>query len=242
VLVIIAILSVGVISVRSFIDSAKVTTIVSEFTYYSKAINDFKQKYGYWPGDVYNPSTVFSGNAGIMLCPNDVTFSNYEDGGYFGNGKVDDSYEEDFTWLQLSASGFIKNKFDFDPCTNGGAEIFGVTRPASEADESIGYLFKGSFQLNVAMGNGDRYWGKYDNVLKIRGNISNGNEGKVIETAILRQVDKKIDGAETPYTGRFMVDSDCANASYDINNPQFESLYFPDDQEVKCAGNFLVNE
>lgn len=121
IIVVIAILAMVVFGLLKLMENSDVTKIINEYREYSFASINFKNVYGYWPGDV--PSDVISDNLGdgsvktLLLAdistiqsltltntgsPNEIAMGN----GYVGNLK------SDLVFRQLKAFGLISSKVD----------------------------------------------------------------------------------------------------------------------------------
>lgn len=90
VLVIIALILGGItIGGGKVIESMKVNTLLSAIQDVAVAAKDFKNKYGYFPGDLPNASALLTAN-GVVL-----PACSYGGGGSVGNGLVDSQTERD---------------------------------------------------------------------------------------------------------------------------------------------------
>ena len=199
VMIIVSALVVVIIGARSLMESAKVSVVISEIEVLKSAEAEFKNKYKFKPGDVPAATAAlqFSVNANASTC----------DSASLGNNYWDNICEEDTVWLQLSDASFIKEKINFDVVSAPTYRDPIAHRPASELSPQAGYTFfqTSSYdQLNSTLTyNGVLRFGAKEDDQDV--SFSKG----VLTGEQARNIDAKIDAADTPYTGKFVVKKDC---------------------------------
>ncbi len=117
VLVIIGLLVGGVLVGKDLIDAAEIRSQIQQIEKYNAAVNTFKLKYGYLPGDISEPTASafgftigYRGNCAGTGDGDGViegTWTCAGHGGQMGNGEIA------MFWSDLSNAGLIDQKFDF---------------------------------------------------------------------------------------------------------------------------------
>ena len=118
VLVIIGLIVGGVLVGRDLISAAAVRAQISQIEKYNLAVNTFREKYGYLPGDIPNPYAPQFGFAsrGQYTGEGDgngtleAIWKN-ADGGHYGSGGAADG-EVGMFWVDLSKAGLIPETFN----------------------------------------------------------------------------------------------------------------------------------
>lgn len=174
VLAILGLLAGGIIGGQSMIRSMRVKTVLVDANKYADAKNQFKDVYGYLPGDFPSATEVWGradggGSSGEcsplgLPSPNGVTTCNGN-----GNGQVDSTgsaanterHEGFRAWQHLSAAGFIKGKFTGVSGPTVGWEVLpGINSPAGALDGTAYFLWNWG---ELAADNGSQYAGDYRN-------------------------------------------------------------------------------
>ena len=132
VLVIIGLIIGGVLVGRDLIDAAAIRAQISQLEKYNTAVNTFRVKYGYLPGDIPNPTaSQFGFAAGQYAGEGDG--NGYLEG-VFGNapaanyGLVETAGETVMFWVDLSMAGLIEGGFNTaNPTTPPGSDITGAS-------------------------------------------------------------------------------------------------------------------
>jgi prepilin-type N-terminal cleavage/methylation domain-containing protein len=208
VLVIVASMAFVFTGGASLLKASKANIYISELTYYENAEKSFRDKYKFLPGDIprgrvgentieTDTQKLFSESASI-LC-NDT----------FANNLIDDLCEEDLYWLQLSESGFIKQNIKFDAENAPDYRDVAVHRPTSDIANNAGWT---KFQSDSITGASTPASITYDSILRL-GAKANDTDTRLskgeISSEVAREIDRKIDEANTPYTGKFYVSTNC---------------------------------
>lgn len=113
VLTVIGLLAGSIVVVRDMIRNAQVQSVINDEDRYKKAIQLFKEKYNYLPGDMPTATNFWGTDSG---CPN-TGYSGAEavpktatcNGD--GNGRIDTTYESMRAWQQLANAGFIQGEY-----------------------------------------------------------------------------------------------------------------------------------
>jgi prepilin-type N-terminal cleavage/methylation domain-containing protein len=182
----------------SLLKSSKATIYISELTYYENAEKSFIEKYKFLPGDMPNAEAIklFSANA------------SFNGSSAFGDNVLSDR-EEDLYWLQLSDSGFIKQKINFDFSTVPAYRDAGVHRPLSDIAPNAGWT---KFQSDELAGASTSASITYDSILRLGAKADDTDtrlSKGVLSSEVVREIDRKIDEADTPYTGKLYVNTNC---------------------------------
>jgi prepilin-type N-terminal cleavage/methylation domain-containing protein len=114
VLVTIGLIVGGVLVGQDLIRSATVRAQISQLQKYNTAVNTFRTKYGYLPGDMpVGPAAQFEfyvdSYCGLISHPTNIYARD-------GSGIIDNS-ETDLAWLDLSQAGLIDQSFTLAPWT-----------------------------------------------------------------------------------------------------------------------------
>ncbi len=103
----------GIVVIRDMIRSSEVQSVINGEDRYKKALQLFKEKYNYLPGDMPTATNFWGTDAG---CPN----TGYSAGEAVpktatcngdGNGRIDTFYEAMRAWQQLADAGFIQGSY-----------------------------------------------------------------------------------------------------------------------------------
>lgn len=127
VLVIIALIITGVAAGSSLLKQAKLNAVISESTNYRQAIQTFKIKHGYFPGDFPNAAAFWPS-------------SDPQNGN--GNGLIDYGSwggEDLYLWNHLSLSGLLPYNYNGN-CIGWTCYSFGINAPGSSYSPYTGYM------------------------------------------------------------------------------------------------------
>lgn len=184
----------------SLLKSSKTSIYISELSYYQNAEKSFVEKYKYLPGDMpYTEATkVFSANASVGCNANTAA-----------NNLLDKICEEDLYWMQLSDAGFIKQKISFDTEAAPGYRDVIVHRPLSDVGANAGWT---KIQSDSIDGVSTTASITYDAIFRL-GAKDDDTDTKfskgVLPAEVAREIDRKVDEANTPYTGKLYVSTGC---------------------------------
>lgn len=143
VLIIIALLVAGVMAGRNLVTTAKLQTVTKEIREYDTAINQFKDKFKYYPGDLPNAATYW----GTYDPGPPITGATNGD----GNWDLGWSTEMTSAWRHLALSGFISGTYT--GVDNGTPDLaFNINIPASKW-HNTGYLLRWIGYYSTRAGN-----------------------------------------------------------------------------------------
>ena len=132
VLLIIGLIVAAVASGTHILHTAKLNKVISEIRGYATGVENFRNKYNYWPGDLPN-ATSYWGIYNASTNPTGVVNGN-------GSEVVEDS--EGFqAWSHLAKAQFIVGDYDGTGATLDDY-VVGVNVPAGQAIENSHYLIK----------------------------------------------------------------------------------------------------
>lgn len=108
-ILIIGLIVTSISSASKFIKTIKRNSVITDFYKYEQAINSFKSKYGYWPGDFPDAYVTFKNSS----CTNATSPSGCNgDGNGIVNQSLGNSNEEILlAWQHLSLSGLIDSTY-----------------------------------------------------------------------------------------------------------------------------------
>jgi prepilin-type N-terminal cleavage/methylation domain-containing protein len=210
VLVIIGLIIGGVLVGQDLIAAAAVRAQISQIDKYNTAVNTFRGKYGFLPGDIPNPyASMFGfiarGTTRGEGDGNDVIEGNQGMVGQNGYG-LSESGEVTVFWVDLSTAGLIDGGFNTATMTSNGGHSQYITLSTSPA---IGNLLPSA---RIGQGNYINVWsGGYTEVdntnyfgvsvvamLEKGGSFECGYSGLTVQQAY--NIDKKMDDG-LPMTG-----------------------------------------
>lgn len=123
--------------ITDMVYSAKMNSLYNEFHSYKEAINQFKDKYDYFPGDFPNASKIWP---------------TAKDGN--GNGRVEELELEDINaWNHLYLSGMIEKKYSGHANYTNRQYIPGKNVPKSKYLPNSMYVFKYVDKIYTTRGN-----------------------------------------------------------------------------------------
>lgn len=145
VLVILGLLVGGVLTGQSLIRAAELRSVTTDLSKYQTAINAFKEKYLYLPGDLPNATSFWgAANSNNTTCLTTVrsgtqTCNGDGNGLIWGWGNDPRSYEQAMFWEHLSLAGMIEGSYlgyttGLD--ANGANVLMGVTAPRGKISGS----------------------------------------------------------------------------------------------------------
>lgn len=117
VLVILGLLVGGILAGQSLVRAAELRSVSTDFTRYYTAVNTFRDKYFFLPGDMPNATRVW-GDEGAGSCP-DAAIANGNPGTCNGNGdgliadgvSVFNSTESSRAWQMLNLAGMVEGNY-----------------------------------------------------------------------------------------------------------------------------------
>ncbi len=218
VIVIIGVLASIFFAGQGIMQSYKVSSVVSEISYYENAKNSFRDQYNYRPGDV--PTSLMSNY-----------FDDYADddcgGGSYGNNQLDSDTEKDLAWIQLSNVNIIRQQIRFNPCAAGNYREPGIHRPLSDAVKAAGWTFLHTDSITIGGDTSTFYYitriGRKDS------STDKDLEGGALPVALHMAIDAKVDMPYTPVSGRYYVGEECIDVDGSFKDEQDKS---------RCTGNF----
>lgn len=151
VLIVIGLLAGAVLVGRTLLGSTRVQTLVKDVQQYQIMIRDFKETYGYFPGDLPNAYATFN-IATLGGCTNNIkTGAPFAHDGCNGDGNGMISYttpaEGDLVFMHLGMSGISKKKYE--NFQTSGFYVIGKNVPAAPWDGSF-YRVDGGDGATVA--------------------------------------------------------------------------------------------
>lgn len=209
VLVIIGLIVGGVMVGRDLIKAAEVRAQISQIEQYKVAVNTFKVKYGYLPGDMPSASaTAFGFYRSTGANDTGCTDASWSTGCGNGNNVIGDNAtayqagESHLFWLDLSLALLIKNSITTYDLGETSSDIYNYLPPAKLNNQYV-YAWSGGVQENNSI-----------NYLTISGvtrycsdNLFGYNT--CITTSVMRvadayNIDQKIDDA-MPQSGKVLA-------------------------------------
>ena len=186
VLVIIGLIVAAIAGGSHMLYAAKLNAVISELRGYATGVENFRNKYNYFPGDLPN-ATDYWGAYNSTTNPTGVLNGN-------GNEDIDSSSESFQAWSQMAKAGFITGDYDGTGTANGHG-VGGVNIPQSSAIDRLTYFIN----TTSSYGTGGIYI-----VLK-KGSGFTG----ILNSADSYYIDKKIDdgdkGTTSAGTGNFFA-------------------------------------
>ena len=210
VLVIIGLIIGGVLVGRDLINAAAIRSQISQIEKYNAAVNTFRGKYGYLPGDIPDPTATQYGfvtrgpNAG-MGDGNGVIEGNYAGGVGANSGLAEESGETVVFWVDLSTATLIDGGFTTAIENNAGnPNITGTGINAYLPHAKLGssnYIYVWSGGING--GDGNNYFG-LSGVASLNAWLFCTLKCDSITAAQAYTIDSKVDDG-LPQTGRVMA-------------------------------------
>lgn len=245
VLVVLGLLTGGILTGQNLIRSAELRAVTTEFQQFQTAINSFRDKYWYLPGDMPN-ATDFWGSAGGN--GTDATCQATDSGdsttcGGNGNGFIVRDNETHRAWQHLANAGLIAGNYrgtDTFLNTDGDLEdsVPGENIPLSRAGNNIGWDIQS--MNGEANGNMLYFDGTYGNMLSIGGgDNSNRSNLPFLTPEEAWNIDKKIDDGQ-PARGKVVMRhdalyDDCTDgAAADPDHDDLDATYQLTNSSVAC--------
>jgi len=257
VIVIIGVMMAVVSGGRSLLHSSRIKAVIGDIAYYMSAVDEFRTKYNYRPGDLPHANNYFIGNA-VSLTPDDDarTFINNGPDLIFGTG--DDLYfltnqrgngywdgpgnppsttnatERNLIWPQLFQAGFIKDDLDVPAPITSQNITLGTHRPLSDID-GAGWTFVNSMHITAP---GDAW---YYHILRIGSGATEDLTTGMLSVADHIDIDAKIDSPNTPLSGSYVVGVNPSNGTNvgttDCAVAGAEGFIYPTNTSLLCTGN-----
>lgn len=218
VLVIIAIILGAVIAGRSIQENAQAQAVIIEANNYLGAIENFRKKYRYLPGDHPEPERFFTGSA--------ATAGD-------GDSRWDTANERDTAWFQLYQSGLISHEIIAD---GSAAATPGTDRPASRI-ENAGWTLLDVLTQTLP----DTSTITAVQVLRLGAREGTPTEFLATGTLVPKQhdyIDAKVDVKDTPISGNYIVGwEDTANFNGCVSNGG--GYTYNIGSSTRCTANFI---
>ncbi len=200
VIVIIGLLVAGVMSGRSLVQNSKLQNVIKELKELETAVIQFKDKFKYYPGDIPNATTYWTG--GITGNGNDDWFIALTDIHYAENYR---------TFQHLSLAGFISG--NFTGTGGSGLTVIGTNSPKSIYKNTATYFFYSN-----------TLWNNYKrgNSLTMCGTGGSGWNDPKVNVIDAYNIDTKIDDGK-PYIGQIItysiIDGACVASGQRLSVP-----------------------
>jgi len=217
VLVIIGLITGGILVGRDLIAAASVRAQVTQIEKYSSAVNTFRNKYGYIPGDMPDPAATQFGFSAIA--PRGTLTGQGDGNGILQSGTGSpnrDAFggEGGTFWVDLSTAKLIDGNFTtasetFSPA--GGTVSVTTTQvgsylpPARLGQSNYVYVWSGGWQSrNVITGDGRNYFGVSGIYECCNGGNGEGTANMAITPIQAFNIDQKVDDG-LPQYGRVIT-------------------------------------
>ncbi len=133
VLVIIGLIVAAIAGGSTMLHTAKLNTVISELRGYATGVENFRNKYNYWPGDF--PNAVVNWGPYNDTDPDNIT--GVKDGD--GRGSINTAAERFQAWSHMSKAGFITGDYNGKGTANGQGDP-GVNIPLSSGIDRLTYF------------------------------------------------------------------------------------------------------
>jgi len=226
VLTIIGFLVAGVVVGQSLMRESQIRTMLGEYDEYSKAIQEFEDKYQALPGDMSTAQNIWgslavgvcNGSTGVTTVSTGTATCNGNGNGTIGNssaGSTGIGGEYWYAWQHLSNAGLIEGRFTgADYASTIGIPYFGINTPASKLG-SGGWMVL--YYSNTA-GTNAAWADSYGHILVFgAANSTPLNYSPVLTPTEALAIDRKLDDG-IPLTGkirvwRYGLNPNCTNDS-----------------------------
>jgi len=192
--------------------NAEAKAVITEMERYLSAIDIFRVKYKYRPGDLPEAEKFFEGAASVSGD---------------GNDRWDKASERNSMWPQLNQAGLIR----IDLTGTGDISIPGLNRPDSVLTYG-GWTVLDSLSINIP---GEQGKVVFHNILRFGGANNDEDMAKgVLPVSGHVYIDGKTDTPGTPFSGRYIVgEIFCAEETVAGSH-----IYkYTSDEKIKCTGN-----
>lgn len=202
VLVVLGLLIGGIMGGQSLLRRSDLQSVISDYTKYSSAVEQFRQQYGNLPGDMNDATNVWGDDATAVTGCADAAITDGTPGtcNGDGDGNMSEDGEPFRAWQQLVLANLIKGYYSGIASSNN--PVLGTNVPKSRiANAGWNFAYKAT-----TSGNADYYDQDLNNYLSLGAVITNNPimQGAALTPAEAWQIDKKIDNG-LPATGRVMA-------------------------------------
>jgi prepilin-type N-terminal cleavage/methylation domain-containing protein len=165
VIVILGLLVGGILGGQSLIQAQRVRNVLTDAKTYALAMQQFKDKYGYLPGDFPTATSVWGSSSTYCSGANNLTSGtcNGNGDGTIALGLTANTSAEMFqAWKQMALAGLIQGNFTGVSGAGAGVD----SRPGTNVP--LGPIAQSGFTLGsygTFSGDTNRYDGNYDNVI-----------------------------------------------------------------------------
>lgn len=229
-LVIAGIIMAAITSGMHLLQTAKLNKLVSEISGYVTAVNNFKDKYKAWPGDIPN-ATSYWGTYAAGPPISGTTSGN-------GDEQISSNTTESiYAWRQMSLSGMIAG--NYSGADQGTPDhVANINVPTSIAAQSGSIYFLAYFS-NVFASSG--------NVLQLSSVLAaNSPHGEILTPADARIIDTKIDDGVASTGSIYTIRGDtyiatagrCVDAAYSTTSAN----YILTDNTISCRVAYWLNK
>ena len=203
VLVIVGLVVGGILGGQSLIQAHKVRNVLTDAKTYAIAMQQFKDKYDYFPGDFPTATNVWGSDAAACSTGNNLTPGTCNGN---GNGYIDwctaagATCEGAEVWRQLSAAGIIIGKY------TGLSGAGGVNHVVPGVNAPLGPLQNTTFfhigSWGIKTGDANYFPGNYDNAMYFGASVANDwNYGAALTGKEAFEIDTKGDDGLPAYGG-----------------------------------------
>lgn len=208
VLVIIGLIVGGILGGQSLIRSAELKSVLTDFSKYKSAVNQFREQYKGLPGDLSDAQDYWGvANATPATCVGTpsvgttATCNGDGDGNILPSPGSNESYR---FWQHLANAGLIQGSFNgVATALDSGATSDKKNSPSSKINNS--QWFAWYWGTSAGDGSGGTFAGQYDNFLLMGAAAPNSWPGYgIITPEELYAIDSKIDDGK-PATGSVMA-------------------------------------
>lgn len=191
VLVIIGLLVGGILTGQNLIRAAGARSEIKQIEGYRQAVNTFRTKYGYYPGDILPAEASAAGFINYM----------YSNAHGNGNGLIEHSdqspgdQEEAMLWADLTTAGLISDRIDPQVVIGQASGDLATMHPASKLGGSYVLAVSGGvIDVSANFGNGKGYDGRnYFTLMNSTVTAWNSPAGAYMTPAQSFAIDSKMD-------------------------------------------------
>ncbi len=227
VITIIGLLVSGIMAGSALTKSTQLQNVIKEIKEYDTAINQFKEKFKYYPGDFPNATSYWP------------TASN-GDGNWYFKYIIEGSNEGVQFWMQLNLAGLIAGSYTGVAATPNRFTP-GVNVP------STGFANNGFYAIQSFNDTGASVDNNYTGIFSTHGNSMmlatsdqyGGPWGIIMNSEDAYSIDTKIDDGQ-PATGNLYANNannatgSCASQEYTYTGPQSNVTYMLADSSISC--------